>query len=180
MVTLTNCATLSGEGPQPSARRDPHSMPATLATLEDARAGDLVQLFKLLADETRLQILHYLRQTEELNVRTWLLVAGIMLAVIVLAVIVVVALVLVATARRQARRASPDDGFPVERDWEDGPVRRKEQERPRARRRGGPPVVVTGAPPPTRPAPPTSAPVPDSFTVWPEDERLRAPGSAPT
>jgi ArsR family transcriptional regulator, arsenate/arsenite/antimonite-responsive transcriptional repressor len=71
MVTLTNCATLSSDGTPLPDRRDPHSMPATLATLEDGRAGDLVQLFKLLADETRLQILHYLRQTEELNVRTF-------------------------------------------------------------------------------------------------------------
>ena len=39
-------------------------------TLGDDRARDLVQLFKLLADETRLRILHYLVQQDELNVRT--------------------------------------------------------------------------------------------------------------
>ena len=33
-------------------------------------AKDLVQLFKLLADETRLRILHFLMQEEEINVRT--------------------------------------------------------------------------------------------------------------
>jgi ArsR family transcriptional regulator len=41
-----------------------------LETLADSTARDLVQLFKLLADETRLRILYYLMQTEELNVRT--------------------------------------------------------------------------------------------------------------
>jgi ArsR family transcriptional regulator len=38
--------------------------------LSDTVAKQLVQLFKLLSDETRLQILHYLRQKPELNVRT--------------------------------------------------------------------------------------------------------------
>jgi ArsR family transcriptional regulator, arsenate/arsenite/antimonite-responsive transcriptional repressor len=71
MVTFTNCATVPSQGAGPSDGRDPHCVPATLATLEDGRAGNLVQLFKLLADETRLQILHFLRQTEELNVRTF-------------------------------------------------------------------------------------------------------------
>ncbi|HZN34757.1 MAG TPA: metalloregulator ArsR/SmtB family transcription factor, partial [Pirellulaceae bacterium] len=33
-------------------------------------ARDLVQLFKLLADETRLRIMYYLMQKDELNVRT--------------------------------------------------------------------------------------------------------------
>ena len=44
---------------------------AEVATLALGTARDLVQLFKLLADETRLRILHYLMQTEELNVRTF-------------------------------------------------------------------------------------------------------------
>ena len=43
---------------------------ATLASLPDDTARDLVQLFKLLADETRLRILYFLVQREELNVRT--------------------------------------------------------------------------------------------------------------
>ncbi len=40
------------------------------AHLPSAAAGNLVQLFKMLADETRLQILYFLMQREELNVRT--------------------------------------------------------------------------------------------------------------
>ena len=43
---------------------------ASPATLGDDTAKDLVQLFKLLADETRLRILHCLVQQDELNVRT--------------------------------------------------------------------------------------------------------------
>jgi ArsR family transcriptional regulator len=43
---------------------------ASLASLGDETARDLVQLFKLLADETRLRILYYLMQQDELNVRT--------------------------------------------------------------------------------------------------------------
>src|SRR5262245_62096518 len=35
----------------------------------DTTIGELVQLFKLLADDTRLRILSFLQQTEELNVR---------------------------------------------------------------------------------------------------------------
>lgn len=42
----------------------------SLASLPDDTARDLVQLFKLLADETRLRILYFLVQREELNVRT--------------------------------------------------------------------------------------------------------------
>ncbi|ADB14907.1 transcriptional regulator, ArsR family [Pirellula staleyi DSM 6068] len=41
-----------------------------LQLLADEKARDLVQLFKLLADETRLRILYFLMQREELNVRT--------------------------------------------------------------------------------------------------------------
>jgi ArsR family transcriptional regulator, arsenate/arsenite/antimonite-responsive transcriptional repressor len=40
-----------------------------LARLSDPIAKDLVQLFKLLSDETRLRILSYLMQTDELHVR---------------------------------------------------------------------------------------------------------------
>ncbi len=42
-----------------------------LATLEGTKAHDLVTVFKLLADETRLRILHYLTQKPELNVCTF-------------------------------------------------------------------------------------------------------------
>lgn len=40
------------------------------AELGDHTAQEMVQLFKLLADETRLRVLFYLLQQEELNVRT--------------------------------------------------------------------------------------------------------------
>jgi ArsR family transcriptional regulator len=41
-----------------------------LPAMPDEMAKDLVQLFKLLADETRLRILHLLTQQDELNVRS--------------------------------------------------------------------------------------------------------------
>ncbi len=41
-----------------------------VSPLNDQTTHDLVQLFKLLADETRVRILHYLLQSEELNVRS--------------------------------------------------------------------------------------------------------------
>jgi DNA-binding transcriptional ArsR family regulator len=41
-----------------------------LSPLPSATSRDLVQLFKLLGDETRVRVLHYLMQREELNVRT--------------------------------------------------------------------------------------------------------------
>lgn len=49
------------------ARDTEHAQP--LPALPDPIAKDLVQLFKLLSDETRLRILAYLMQTEELHVR---------------------------------------------------------------------------------------------------------------
>jgi ArsR family transcriptional regulator, arsenate/arsenite/antimonite-responsive transcriptional repressor len=71
MLTLANCASFPEGSAQPPECRDPHHRPVTLAALADEAAGEVVQLFKLLADETRLRILHFLRQTEELNVRTF-------------------------------------------------------------------------------------------------------------
>jgi ArsR family transcriptional regulator len=41
-----------------------------LAPLSTATTRDLVQLFKLLGDDTRVRVLHYLTQRDELNVRT--------------------------------------------------------------------------------------------------------------
>jgi len=41
------------------------------AGLGEAKARELVQLFKLLGDETRLRIVHYLMQQSEMNVRTF-------------------------------------------------------------------------------------------------------------
>ena len=46
-----------------------HEPAPQLPSLPDAISKDLVQLFKLLSDETRLRILHYLMQTDELHVR---------------------------------------------------------------------------------------------------------------
>lgn len=43
--------------------------PPVLSPLADNTAKDLVQLFKLLSDETRLRILFFLMQTDELHVR---------------------------------------------------------------------------------------------------------------
>jgi ArsR family transcriptional regulator, arsenate/arsenite/antimonite-responsive transcriptional repressor len=42
---------------------------ASLQTPSDQTVNEIVQLFKLLADETRIRILYFLQQTDELNVR---------------------------------------------------------------------------------------------------------------
>ena len=42
---------------------------ATMDELADDAATELVHWFKLFSDETRLRIMHYLMQTDELNVR---------------------------------------------------------------------------------------------------------------
>lgn len=56
----------SADGPaQVPANDEPR-----LAQLSTATTRDLVQLFKLLGDDTRVRVLHYLTQREELNVRT--------------------------------------------------------------------------------------------------------------
>ena len=52
---------------KPEAREAEHA--PRLPSLPDPIAKDLVQLFKLLSDETRLRILAYLMQTDELHVR---------------------------------------------------------------------------------------------------------------
>ena len=67
MVTLTSRILTDDE---PAAAANGHNPPPALATLGDDTARDLVQLFKLLADETRLRIMYYLMQHDELNVRT--------------------------------------------------------------------------------------------------------------
>lgn len=54
--------------PQSVTEMDRESM--TPQGLEQHSRKDLVQFFKLLADETRLQILNFLAQENELNVRT--------------------------------------------------------------------------------------------------------------
>lgn len=57
------------ESNQPAAM-EANTVETKSAPLGDDTAKNLVQLFKLLADETRLRILHFLMQQEELNVRT--------------------------------------------------------------------------------------------------------------
>ncbi len=51
------------------ASESSHGLPV-VSPLDDQTTHDLVQLFKLLADETRVRVLHYLLQSEEINVRT--------------------------------------------------------------------------------------------------------------
>jgi ArsR family transcriptional regulator len=68
MVTLT-CPETVLFSPSPQSNGDARALP-NLAALGGETARELVQLFKLLADETRLKILYYLTQTRELNVRT--------------------------------------------------------------------------------------------------------------
>jgi ArsR family transcriptional regulator, arsenate/arsenite/antimonite-responsive transcriptional repressor len=70
MVTLTTDPVVAGqEPPAPASQNGRNALP-NLATLANDTSKDLVQLFKLLADETRLRILYYLMQKDELNVRT--------------------------------------------------------------------------------------------------------------
>jgi ArsR family transcriptional regulator, arsenate/arsenite/antimonite-responsive transcriptional repressor len=70
MVTLTTqIQAVPAEASVPGGQ-DARSAQPTLATLNDDFAQDLVQLFKLLSDQTRLRILYYLMQQDELNVRT--------------------------------------------------------------------------------------------------------------
>ena len=56
----------SAEGSTPESPSDE----SRLAPLSPATTRDLVQLFKLLGDDTRVRVLHYLTQRDELNVRT--------------------------------------------------------------------------------------------------------------
>ncbi len=55
--------------PEGSADDSQHDE-SRLSPLSSATTRDLVQLFKLLGDDTRVRVLHYLTQREELNVRT--------------------------------------------------------------------------------------------------------------
>ncbi len=54
----------------PTETSVPPPVAPTVQRLEDETAKEFVQVFKLLADETRVRILHYLLQQEEYNVRT--------------------------------------------------------------------------------------------------------------
>ena len=79
-TSVTPVASLPDAGlPDPKAAmlpERPNGNLPSLATLGEQTAHDLVQLFKLLADETRLRIIHYLTQKEELNVRTFCQLLG--------------------------------------------------------------------------------------------------------
>jgi ArsR family transcriptional regulator len=50
---------------------DGHGAQAAPTSLGEGKARELVHLFKLLADETRLRIIYYLMQQNEMNVRTF-------------------------------------------------------------------------------------------------------------
>jgi ArsR family transcriptional regulator, arsenate/arsenite/antimonite-responsive transcriptional repressor len=62
--------TMQSEDDSAAASTNETGHPSQLAPLPDDTGRELVQLFKLLADETRLRILYFLVQREELNVRT--------------------------------------------------------------------------------------------------------------
>lgn len=72
MATVLSHMMQSEHSSESSTGREPvlDAAAAPLAPLPDDTARDLVQLFKLLADETRLRVLYFLVQREELNVRT--------------------------------------------------------------------------------------------------------------
>ena len=67
MTRMTAGDSLSLGNDTPDSRGD--GLPA-IGPLGESTAQNLVQLFKLLSDETRLKILHFLMQKDELNVRT--------------------------------------------------------------------------------------------------------------
>ena len=60
----------NADDPHDSAGQGDSAKERALAHLPEETSTDLVQLFKLLADETRLRIMYFLMQQEELNVRT--------------------------------------------------------------------------------------------------------------
>jgi ArsR family transcriptional regulator len=74
METLT--APLTTVANEPSAPHNGATGLPPLATLAAETARELGQLFKLLADETRLKIMYFLMQQEELNVRTFCRLLG--------------------------------------------------------------------------------------------------------
>lgn len=68
MASVVMNEQLSGESESKDGHGK-HGDQPVLSPLADNTAKDLVQLFKLLSDETRLRILFYLMQTDELHVR---------------------------------------------------------------------------------------------------------------
>jgi ArsR family transcriptional regulator, arsenate/arsenite/antimonite-responsive transcriptional repressor len=75
MDTLLTRLPVSESVVAPVVHGAPPSEPE-LTMLGEDTARDLVQLFKLLADETRLRIIYYLTQRGELNVRTFCQLLG--------------------------------------------------------------------------------------------------------
>lgn len=57
------------KSPTNRKKREDRESSSTLQKLPDEVARDLVQLFKLFSDETRLRILHFLMQRREMHVR---------------------------------------------------------------------------------------------------------------
>ena len=60
----------------PDARRKPADADPNLANLPEETGHTLAGLFKLLADETRLRIIYFLLQKDEINVRTFCRLLG--------------------------------------------------------------------------------------------------------
>ena len=69
MVTVVNKRSKLNEKSTTFSRQGMETV-ANIDHLDDEVAKDLVHLFKLMADETRLRILFFLMQEEEINVRT--------------------------------------------------------------------------------------------------------------
>jgi len=70
MVTAVNQKPNAVTNNSQSYSRQGMDTVAEIDHLDDQVAADLVQLFKLMADETRLRILFFLMQEQEINVRT--------------------------------------------------------------------------------------------------------------
>ncbi len=70
MISTVMKAVLQDNSSSPNDPRDAADESQPLERLPAETGRDLVQLFKLLSDETRLRILYFLMQEEELNVRT--------------------------------------------------------------------------------------------------------------
>ena len=70
MATLMTPSPMTDADPPASNGAGSLNPGPDLGNMAAQTCRDLVQLFKLLADETRIRILHYLMQQDELNVRT--------------------------------------------------------------------------------------------------------------